>query len=298
MHIGLFTDCYTPQVNGVVTSVKILEEALRAKGHKVTVITVKVPGYKDSSENTLRIPSVPFRKWTEFRVGVPLYNETYRRIKQLNLDVIHTHTEFTVGMIGKHVSTLMGIPIVHTYHTLYEDYTHYVLDSRYGERMIKRIIKTSSRVYIRRYDRVIAPTVKTERALRQYGVKNIIDIVPTGIDINAFNRKVDSLGIENLRRDLGLGKGDFIMLALGRVSKEKSIDVLVRQLPKIKKRVPSAKLLIVGDGPYKSALESLVETLGLRETVLFTGQVLIPASLCIIRWQMSSSVHLVPRLKD
>ena len=273
MHIGLFTDCYTPQVNGVVTSVKLLEEELRKLGHRVTVITVKVPDYHEEQRNVLRIPSVPFMKWSEFRLGIPIYNETYRKIKKLKLDVIHTHTEFTVGFIGKHVSTLMDIPIVHTYHTMYEDYSHYVFDHKYGKKVVKKLITTTSKIYVRKFDHIIAPSLKTSKALRGYGVRNIIDIIPTGIDLKKFQHHLSIEERDILRKKYGFSRDDYVILSLGRVSKEKSIEVLVDQLPRILRFVPNAKLLIVGDGPYKSTLVNKVKTMRLEEYVVFAGQV-------------------------
>lgn len=273
MHIGLFTDCYSPQVNGVVTSVKILEEELRTLGHQVTVITVSAPGYEDDHDNVLRMPSVPFIGWSEFRLGIPMYNETYRKIKRLGLDVIHTHTEFTVGLIGKHLATLMDIPIIHTYHTMYEDYTHYVFDHKYGKRVVKKIITTSSKFYVRRYDSIIAPTSKTKNALRGYGVRNNIHVVPTGIDIKKFEHNTEPSSQIALRAKYDLKKDDYVLLALGRISKEKSMDALVRQMPRILKFIPNAKLLIVGDGPFRSTLALMVKEMRLEEHVIFTGQV-------------------------
>jgi len=276
MHIGLFTDCYTPQVNGVVRSVKLLEEELRRLGHRVTVITIKIPDdhrLEEIDGHILRIPSVPFRKWSEFRLGIPMYNETYRKIKKLKLDVIHTHTEFTVGLIGKHMSTLMDIPIVHTYHTMYEDYSHYVFDHKYGKRVVKKLITTGSKIYVKRYDSIIAPTSKTRQALRSYGVRNVINIIPTGIDLIKFKHHKSPLENLNLRRSYGLSQDDYLLLSLGRLSKEKSVDRLIDQLPKVLRFVPKAKLLIVGDGPYKSTLMKQVKEMGLEEAVVFTGQV-------------------------
>ncbi len=273
MHIGLFTDCYSPQVNGVVISVQILEQELRNLGHQVTVVTVKVPGYEDDQENILRIPSIPFMRWSEFRLGIPMYNETYRKIKKLGLDVIHTQTEFTVGHIGKHMATLMDIPIVHTYHTMYEDYTHYVVDRKYGKKVVKKIITTSSKYYVKRYDSIIAPTSKTEKALRTYGVRNNINIVPTGIDIEKFEHHMDVDQQADLRKSYGIAEDDYLMLSLGRISKEKSIDAIVRQMPRILKFIPKAKLLVVGDGPFKQTLALMVEEMNLTKSVLFAGQI-------------------------
>lgn len=273
MHIGLFTDCYAPQVNGVVTSVEILEKELIARGHKVTVVTVAVPEYIDEKDNVLRIPSLPFTKCKEFRLGIPLYNETYRKIKRLGLDVIHTHTEFTVGMIGKHLASILNIPIVHTYHTMYEDYTHYVFDHKYGKGIVKKIITSTSKRYVRKYDGIIAPSEKTRTALRSYGVQNEIYVVPTGIDVEAFSHQYDQEVTGRLREKHGIAEDDFVLLSLGRVSKEKSVDVLIRQMPRILKFIPKAKLVIVGDGPFRQTLEYMVDEMKLNDHISFIGQV-------------------------
>ena len=273
MHIGIFTDCYTPQVNGVVTSVKILEQELRNLGHKVTVVTVRVPGYEDDQDNIIRIPSVPFIRWSEFRVGIPLGYDTYRKLNGLGLDLIHTHTEFTLGFVGKYLASHLNIPIIHTYHTMYEDYTHYVFDHKYGKRMVKKLITTGSRFYVRKYDSIIAPSAKTLAALRGYGVRNTIEVVPTGIDISKFQHNHDEADCMALRKRYGLKATDYVMLSLGRISKEKSVDAIIAQMPRILKFIPEAKLLIVGDGPYRAELEKYVDSLGVRSSVIFAGQV-------------------------
>ena len=188
MKIGLFTDCYYPQVNGVVTSVMLLKEALTELGHQVFIITVNVPGYDASSEeNVIRIPSVPFAKWKEFRVGIPtIFHNSFRQVRALGLDVIHTHTEFSLGLLGRFFAKHLHLPVVHTYHTMYEDYTHYVLSI--GQPVVKALMKKGSKFYVQGYDLVIVPSKKTKNALRSYGVTNEITVLPTGINVNQFER--------------------------------------------------------------------------------------------------------------
>lgn len=273
MHIGLFTDCYYPQVNGVVTSVKTLEEELIKRGHKVTIVTVKVPGYQDESDNVLRIPSIPFNRWQEFRLGLPLYNTTYRLIKKQSFDIIHTHTEFTVGYIGKRIAKHLDIPMLHTYHTMYEDYTHYVLDLKYGKKIVKKFITSTSKRYVKKYQGVVAPSQKTMTALRSYGVRNDIFVVPTGVDVSRFGGVGDESFREKICQKHGFAPTDYLLLSLGRISMEKSIDQIITAMPTIMDSVPNTKLVIVGDGPYKSTLVDLVANLGLEKVVVFEGQV-------------------------
>lgn len=274
MKIGIFTDCYYPQINGVVTSVLMLEQELIKLGHEVTIVTVKVPNHVDTKDNIIRIPSVPFAKWKEFRLGLPFFHDSYKLIKSLQFDLIHTHTEFSVGFFGKYVAKSLNIPIIHTYHTMYEDYTHYVSNIKHGKALVKKAIINSSKQYVKNYDGVIAPTDKTLNALRRYGVTNNIFVVPTGIDLRHFNRYPKSNPVvQSIMAQFGLTGADKIILSLGRVSEEKSIHVIINQMPKLLKQIPNAKLLVVGDGPYRATLMQLVTDLDLTAEVLFAGQV-------------------------
>lgn len=273
MNIGIFTDCYYPQVNGVVTSVILLKEELIHRGHHVTIITVKEKD-AENSKDVIRIHSVPFSKWKEFRVGLPMSLGDFKKIKNLNLDLIHTHTEFSIGLMGKAMARILRIPLLHTYHTMYENYTHYVADSKYGSQVAKKLIQQGSRMYVRGCNAVIAPSEKTKNALIRYGVKNDIIILPTGIRLEQFHsyEKTDST-ILQLRESLNIETGTKIILSLGRISKEKSLDLIVKQMNALKERINPVKLIIVGDGPYKNQLMALSQNLGLEDSVIFVGRI-------------------------
>jgi 1,2-diacylglycerol 3-alpha-glucosyltransferase len=274
MHIGIFTDCYYPQINGVVTSIMMLEEELQNRGHEVTIITIKVPNYIDERKNVIRIKSIPIIKMNEFRLGIPFNANIIRMIKKLNLDVVHTHTEFSVGLLGKHIAKTLDLPLVHTYHTMYEDYTHYIYRLKYGQRVVKKMVTKSCKIYAKKISCIIAPTDKTRLSLRSYGIKNDIQIVPTGIDIHKFEElNQEDSRIIALRAQHQLGEKDYVMLSLGRISKEKNIDFLIREIPELTRKRPEIKLLIVGDGPYLNYLKNLVEDLGVKDHVIFTGRV-------------------------
>ncbi len=274
MNIGLFTDCYYPQINGVVTSVMALREELIRRGHNVTIVTVQVPGYKSSTEDIIRIKAVPKVKLLDFRMAMPLFYQDYQRIKELNLDVIHTHTEFTIGLFGQFMANRLKIPMLHTYHTMYEDYTKYLLRIRQGQGLAKRFMRHTSKRYVRRYDAVVVPSLKTEKALRSYGIKNNIHILPTGIDLDKFTRyEKNDPRLDALRQRLGLSRTTKIILSLGRVSEEKSVDTIVLQMKALIKRVDDVKLVIVGDGPFMPTLRRLTHDMGLEDCVLFVGRV-------------------------
>lgn len=274
MKIGLFTDCYYPQVNGVVTSVMLLKDALTELGHEVFIVTVSVPDYDTSLEkNIIRIPSIPFAKWKEFRVGVPtFFHRSFRQVRALNLDVIHTHTEFSLGLLGRFFAKYLHLPLVHTYHTMYEDYTHYVLSI--GQPVVKALMKKGSKFYVQGYDLVIVPSKKTKNALRSYGVTNEIAILPTGINVNQFDRLPKTSPIvQNLAQRYGYIEKNKILLSLGRVSQEKSIDFLIEAMPELLAESPELRLLIVGDGPYRPELEKLTQALSLESAICFAGRI-------------------------
>ena len=276
MNVGIFSDCYLPQINGVITSTQTLKEELEKRGHTVTVITVKTPLAKKSKKDVLRIPSVPFRAFEGFRIGVFYPPKLLVEIRKLKLDIIHTQTEFSVAMLGRMTGKLLGIPVVHTYHTMYEDYVHYIAKTRVNKVIIKKFAKKGSWFYLRSCQAVIVPSHKTAEALRGYGLKKDMDVIPTGIKISNFEEEDEmelQEKLDGIREWFGWNKEDKILLFLGRVAKEKSIDVIIQQLEPLLKKKKNIKLLVVGDGPEKKNLEILVRELKLENQVIFSGWV-------------------------
>ncbi len=270
MNIGLFTDTYFPQINGVGTSVHTLCQELTRKGHHVYIFTPTDPNQpEDEDENIIRMPSMPFIFVKQFRMGLLYSPLALKKIARLNLDIVHTQTEFSLGMFGKILSKTLHIPMVHTYHTMYEDYVHYIIN---GHLITPEMARDFSRIFCNSTNAVIAPTEKVKHLLYSYGVTKPVSIIPTGINIEKF-RKINYKPEDTLylRRELGIGEHVPVILSLGRVAKEKSIDMILRAMPLLLERVPDAKLVIVGDGPVRGDLEELAQSLHLQSSVLFTG---------------------------
>ena len=203
---------------------------------------------------------------------MPFIFSVYLKIRHLNFDIIHTHTEFTVGLMGRFFSMHMQIPMVHTYHTIYEDYTHYIASIKTVQSLVKKIIVKGSREYVKPATAVIVPSEKTKKLMLKYNVRSQIYILPTGIDLEKFGRP-DCEKMLEIRKSLNITSDDRIILVLGRISAEKSIDLVVKSMPEILRKIPCAKLIIVGDGPYRKDLEEIAESLDLRKNVIFTGRV-------------------------
>jgi len=268
LNIGLFTDTYFPQINGVATSVHLLRKELTALGHNVYIFTTTDP--RASRETGIfRMRSMPFVFLPSHRVGLMYSPNSLLKMRKLKLDVVHTHSEFSLGIFGKIVSEALRIPLVHTYHTLWEDYVHYVAG---GHLITPKMAGRFSKFFCNRARVVIAPTEKAEGYLLNYGVERPIRVVPTGIDIAPFAPDAYCQNeIAGLKQSLGILPEERVLLSLGRIGKEKSMDIIIKKMPQILDMLPGTKLVIVGDGPARAELEELVKNLNIGTNVIFTG---------------------------
>ena len=277
MRIGLFTDTYPPYINGVSTSVCMLKHALEKKGHQVFVVTVNNDTLKyklEEKDTVIRIPGIPTGIYDYRLTGVyPL--RAINIIKKWNLDVIHSHTEFGVGTFARIIAKQLNIPLVHTYHTMYEDYVHYITKG-YFDRSSKKIVEYLTLFYCdKTANELIVPTKKTYDLFKEkYKVEKNIHIVPTGIEIDRFYKEnVDSKKVNKIKKDLSLLKDDFAIVFVGRISKEKNIVFLLESQKEIVKKYENIKLIIIGDGPDIEEYKDLVKKYKLTDNVIFTGKV-------------------------
>ncbi len=267
MNIGIFTDTYFPQISGVATSTMMLERELTKLGHNVYIFTTSDPR-AENVPNIFRLPSVPFVFLPTHRAAYLYPPKLFWLIKKLKLDIVHTQTEFPLGIFGRVVSEFFKIPTVHTYHTMYEDYVHYVAN---GKIISKGTAKRYIRIFCSGAKLIIAPVEKAKNSLLSYGIKCDIRVIPTGIDFEPFSEgRYSKEEIEAERKALGISECPTI-ITVGRVAKEKSIDVIIRQMPELLKRVPNVKFVVYGDGPARSELERLAASLDLKDSVIFAG---------------------------
>ncbi|WP_163655080.1 glycosyltransferase family 4 protein [Listeria sp. PSOL-1] len=271
MNIGMFTDTYSPQISGVATSIMILEKELRKQGHNVYIFTTTDPNADRSSEEgrVFRLPSIPFVFFPERRIAVAGMNKFIRLVGELNLDVIHTHTEFSLGLLGKKIAKKYNIPSIHTYHTMYVDYLHYIAN---GKILTPSMVKKMTRSFCDSYDALIAPTQKVKHHLEDCGLNKLIYTIPTGVDIDAFE-PVPNEKIVEIKLNLGIQPNEQVILSLGRIAYEKNINATIDAMPQVLKRLPNAKLVIVGDGPIRKELMQSVLDMGLEKQIIFTGAV-------------------------
>ena len=277
MRIGIFTDTYPPFINGVSTSIVMLKKALEKQGHTVYIVTVNNENmtYKyEEDDKVIRIPGIPVGIYDYRLTGIyPV--KIINRIRKWNLDVIHSQTEFGVGTFARIIAKQFHIPLVHTYHTMYEDYVHYITKG-YFVGTSKKIVEYLTLFYCdKTISELIVPTEKTKELFKEkYKVNRNVYVIPTGIEIEKFyleNNK--NLNILEKRNSLGIAKDDFVILFVGRIGTEKNIDLLLDGMNKLVKLSKKIKLLIIGDGPDMWYYKEYVYKHKLGKNIIFTGKV-------------------------
>lgn len=268
MRILITTDLYTPTINGVVTSIVSLKKSLEKLGHDVRVLTLADYGYINEVDHVYAVSSLNVDKvYPGARVKLFSDRSIIRDLIEWQPDVVHTQSEFSTFRMAKQIAQYLNIPIVHTYHTVYEDYTHYFSPSRTTGR---KIVSLFTKRVLNEVESVIAPTNKVENILNKYGVSQPITVIPTGIQLERFEERILEEERRAFRAQYDIPEDAFLLVSLGRLGKEKNIDEILFFLSLLKQNV---YFLIVGDGPHKVNLMSKVRELGLDSHVRFTGMV-------------------------
>lgn len=276
MRIGIFTETYTPYISGLVTSEIMLKKALEKQGHEVYVVTANLESFKydyDEKERVLKIPGIPTGIY-DSRLSSIYPVRAVNKIKSWNLDVIHSQTEFAIGTFARLFAKQYNIPLVHTYHTMYEDYIYYITKG-YFEKSSKKLLEYFTKFYCETTaTELIVPTHKTYKLFKEkYKFEKNINIIPTGIEVERFyDENIDNNELKELRKTLKIDKDDFILLFVGRLAEEKNVEFLIKAEKKLQEQNNNIKLLIVGDGPDKEKYEKYAESLGLTDSIIFTGK--------------------------
>lgn len=252
MKIAYFTDTYEPQVNGVVTSINLFAKELRKNGNKIYIF------YPDDSKTrkgdySCTVNYMEFRGYSGYRVALPSLS-LIDEVKRIQPDVIHIHCPASLGLSGLAIAKMFRIPVVMTYHTLLSEYFRYVMGDFYD----KGTIATFTKWFFGESSLVISPSSQIKNLLRRYGIDKPIEVLPTPLEFKIF------------RRESTKNNKNPTILHVGRICREKRIDVVIRAFKDVLKEI-DAKLIITSDGPDKERMESLTNKLGLKDKVVFTG---------------------------
>ena len=272
LKVLITTDLYTTNTNGVVTSVQNLFDELTEKGHDVRILTISdsLHSHKDGAVYYIR--SVPLGAvYPDLRMPTSYRNKLIQEIIDWKPDIVHSQCEFFSYQFAARISRITGAPLVHTYHTLYEQYlTSYFIPSK---RLGDFLAKVLSRQRLRRVNTLVAPTQKVENTLQSYGFHKPISVVPSGISLEQHHQRLSEKERLERRRALGIDEDDQVLMKLRRMGGEKNLGELLTLFAEARQENENLKFLIVGDGPAREDLEKQAKKLGVGDYVIFTGMV-------------------------
>jgi 1,2-diacylglycerol 3-alpha-glucosyltransferase len=267
MRIVMFSNTYRPSTSGVVTSVALFRQGLMSANHEVHLIVPQYEDFIDSEPYIFRFPALDLSDRIDISLVLPFQPLIEPTVRGIMPDIMHSQHPVWMGDLAVSFAHELRVPLVFTFHTRYDEYAQsYVpivagLASKVAEEVVRR--------YMRQCTHIVAPTPAIrDLILREYPIDVPVSVVPSPVDLARYEEK-DS---KRIRQEFGLEKYE-LLLYIGRVAKEKGLDLLVNSFAKVIAERPQARLLLVGGGPYRRALESLVQRHGLSRKVIFTGVV-------------------------
>lgn len=277
MRVAIFAETYYPFISGVVTHIDTLRRGLEAEGHKVLIVTLDPKAKKHYvKDNVLYCPAISLKKIYGYGLANPVNLQRLKIVESFDPDIIHIHTEFSMGIFAMFAAKQLKKPVVYTLHTMYDEYIFYLFPEKINK--MSNMAKPAAHAYIRKMaaksTEIIGPSVKVANYLHKCGVKRHINIVPNTVDLSNFMEEiVDKKAIEEVRGRLGIKQNDVAICFVGRLGNEKSIDVLINYFTECFKGQEEFKLFIIGDGPDKAALEEQVRNLGIENQVNILGRI-------------------------
>ncbi len=279
MKVVLFSDTFPPERNGVATSCRSLYRTLRKHGDTCYVVTTNPEGRGIQREgedgSIIRLPGILLRHLYNYRAATFYSPSTMKILKELKPDLVHIQTDAGIGQFGFLVARSLHIPTVYTFHTMVEDYTYYVTRGVF-DRAAKGIVRTYIRHMSLTANEFITPSEKIREYMRTIGVDAHMNIVPTGTDFSLFDpQNISKEEIRELKNRYEIPREALTFLFLGRIAKEKSVDLLLRGYAEFLSTKPKreTRFVIVGGGPALEELKSLSMELGIENNVIFTGAV-------------------------
>lgn len=265
MKILITTDTYRPTINGVVTSIESLKKALDRLGHDVRILTFSDSFNSKQEGDIYYMGSLGAGKfYPDARINKLFYNRFYEDIMDWKPDIVHSQTEFTMFIQAKKIAKDLDIPLLHTYHTVYEDYTHYFsLNKKIGKELAKQFTKQ----IIKNTDGVVVPTNKIYNLLTEYNIHEDIYVAPTGINVQKLSECDDF----DIRSGYKIPEDKHIVLFLGRIGKEKNITEILQYLENIDR--DDVVFIIAGAGPFLSELKDICSNSKIRDRLIFTGMI-------------------------
>ena len=269
MKILITTDLFEPQINGVVTSVINLKRGLEELGHEVRILTLSQNAHSSFQNGVYRIGSISTELvYPGTRICLRMPKRFFKDIISWEPDIVHSHSEIVTYVFAKRIAQLCKTPLIHTYHTNYEEYTHYFCPFK---TIGCRIISIKAKRMFKSADQIIAPSFKIKKILTNYNVSPEIEVVPSGIVYEDFSRLPAKRWQNQKKQDLSINSNSLTLVYVGRLAREKNVLELIDLLSEIKD--DSINLLIVGDGPFRETLEKKCREFDISNKVTFAGMI-------------------------
>lgn len=266
MRIAVFTNCYLPLVNGVVGVVNLLRKGFLEQGHEVSIFAPKFDDYQDEEEGIYRYPAVDLTRKVKYPIAAPFSPRIAKKLKELDFDIIHSHHPFVLGPLALKLARKRKTPIVYTFHTQYDQYSHYVpLPSG----LVSWFSKNQVRRFAQAVDQISTPAVSAREVLLGYGVTNDIIVIPNPTDLTRFQKANGDW----VKKKYQISQ-EKLLINIGRVAPEKNLELLLQSFKLMQTKAPDQiKLMIVGDGPALEGLKQSAFQLGIADKVIFTGMI-------------------------
>ncbi|MDW8291130.1 MAG: glycosyltransferase [Armatimonadota bacterium] len=268
MHIVLFSESYPPITNGVAVSVNTLRRELRRRGHRVTVVTAQHAQASPQEEGVIRLPSFSWLFAPDYPLPQPRpLPQLHRFFRENRVDVIHVQIPFLLGVEGMRLGQRYGVPVVAHYHTLYDRYLHYV--PILPEGALRALLWWHLRRFYRRAQATIVPSRFARQYLERFGVRpRKVEVIPTGVQFHPLQ-----VERQEARQRYALSPERPVLVYVGRLAREKNLNLLLEMLPLVRREVPDVLLWLVGGGNAEKALHTWIQRRGLTESVRLQGRV-------------------------
>lgn len=267
MKIGIFTNNYLPNPYGVTGSIESFRKDLESLGHEVFIFAPKWNDYQDENPRVFRYPSIDITFKFRFPLPIPYSRKMDKIISDLDLDVIHSQHPNLLGSAAKKWAKRKKIPLIFTWHTLYDQYTNFV--PILPKKLVAWWIIYGARKYANLCTQVIAPSESAKEIIQKWGVKTDIQAIFTGVDEKIF------VGAERnkLRERYGVQEEEVLLVLVSRLTEEKNIDFLFETVAESVKENAKTKFLVAGGGYLLEKIQERVKELKLEEKIFFAGEV-------------------------
>lgn len=297
MRIAIFTEAYLPRINGVVTHIKLLKEGLEARGHDVLIVTADGDAKEHYLENgVLHCPGIKLtKKLSGFETSVPVSRKRLNFVRDFKPDIIHVETEFGMGLCGVSIAKMLKIPLVYTMHTMYDEYIYYIAP-RPLVKTVKKLSHKYMRVFANRANAITGPSEKCSEYLSSAGVKLPVNVIPNPVELDDFSPEhFDPEQKRAIREKFGIPQDAFVVVFVGRLGREKSIDLLIDYWNQSVKADENMYLFIIGGGPEEQVLRDQIAALGCGDRVIMSGRVEHPE---LPPYLLASDIYVTASLSD